>query len=79
MSLSFCQLDLDERRRIDRMHQKRISVTDIAQAVGGYRSIIYRELRRNRFIGREVPELNGYYCVTAQDKALGRRNKLLVV
>jgi len=73
MSLSYCQLDLDERRRIDRMHQKRMPIADIAQAIGRHRSTVYRELKRNRFVDDEIPDLNGYCCLTAQDKARDRR------
>ena len=75
MSLSYFQLDLDERRRIDRMHNRQISVADIAAAVGRHRSTIYRELRRNRSVDHEMPELDGYYCLSAQDKAQDRSQR----
>lgn len=73
MSLAYSQLNLDERRLLDRMPHKRISVAEIAVALGRHRSTIYRELKRNQFADREMPELDGYYCLTAQDKARNQR------
>jgi IS30 family transposase len=73
MSFSYVQLDLTERRRIAKLYHQNMAVSEIAKAVGRHRSTIYRELRRNRFVDREMPELNGYYCVTADEYAKQRR------
>ena len=39
------------------------------------RSTIYREIKRNRFVDEELPELNGYYGVLAQKTASQRRHR----
>ena len=75
MSLSYSQLTLHERRQLDQMHNRRTSITEIARILGRHRSTIYREIKRNQFADNDMPELNGYYCLTAQDKALDRRAK----
>ena len=73
MSTTYSQFNLDERRLLDRMHHKRISIAEIARTLGRHRSSIYRELKRNSFVDNVMPELNGYYCLTANDKARNRR------
>ncbi|WP_083804230.1 helix-turn-helix domain-containing protein [Ahrensia sp. R2A130] len=73
---SYVQLDIEERRQIDRMSQWSISVDEIAAPLGRHRSTIYRELRRNRFTDPQWNDLNGYYAMTANDLA-GRRRKRL--
>jgi IS30 family transposase len=40
------------------------------------RSTIFRELKRNTFVDKLIPDLNGYYCVTAHDMACERCAKL---
>ena len=47
MARSFVQLSVDERRIIERMHEKKISQAEIARALRRDRSTICRELRRN--------------------------------
>jgi len=76
VSLSYSQLTLNERRQLDQMHNRRTSIAEIARTLGRHRSTIYRELKRNQFADKDMPELNGYYCLTAQDKARNRRIKL---
>lgn len=73
MSSTYSQLTLDERRLLDQLHHKRIPVAEISRILSRHRSTIYRELKRNQFTDREMPELNGYYCLTAHDKACDRR------
>lgn len=46
---------------------------DIARELGRHRSTIYREIRRNRFVDRGMPELDGYYGKIAGDIAAERR------
>jgi IS30 family transposase len=52
------------------------SVEMIAETLGRHLSTIFREIKRNTFIDEVVPDLNGYYCVTAHDMAFERRAKL---
>lgn len=53
-----------------------IGVDVIAEKLGRHCSTIFRKLRRNAFTDAQMPELNGYYCVTANDMARDRRAKL---
>ena len=48
----------------------------LAEKLGRHRSTIFRELRRNAFTNSQMPDLNGYYCVAANDMARERRAKL---
>ncbi|MEM9279016.1 MAG: helix-turn-helix domain-containing protein [Pseudomonadota bacterium] len=73
MSSTYSQLSLEERRLLDQLHHKQIPVAEISRILGRHRSTVYRELKRNKFVDQEMPELNGYYCLTAHDKAAGRR------
>lgn len=48
-------------------------VPEIADHLGRAPSTIYRELRRNAFEDKEMPELNGYHALVAQEIYEGRR------
>jgi IS30 family transposase len=76
MKRTYSQIDLDERRKIARWRTAGISVDVIAEKLHRHRSTIFRELRRNAFEDGEMPDLNGYYCVMANDVARERRAKL---
>jgi len=76
MRHTYSHIDLDERRKIARWRMAGISVEIIAEKLGRHRSTIFRELKRNMFVDKLMPDLNGYYCVTAHDMACERRAKL---
>jgi hypothetical protein len=67
---------LDERRKIARWRTAGLSVAVIAEKLGRHRSTIFREVRRNMFVDKQIPDLSGYYCVTAHETACERRAKL---
>lgn len=69
MRRTYSQIDMDERRRIARWRAAGLSVTVIAEKLGRHRSTIFRELSRNAFDDVQMPELSGYYCVTANEMA----------
>ncbi|WP_371929604.1 helix-turn-helix domain-containing protein [Phyllobacterium sp. 21LDTY02-6] len=69
MERTYSQIDMDERRKIARWRTAGVNVDIIAEKLGRHRSTIFRELKRNRFIDAQIPDLNGYYCVTANDMA----------
>ena len=46
---------------------------EIALRLGRAQCTLYRELRRNRFSDDELPELDGYYGMNAQDMYARRR------
>jgi IS30 family transposase len=76
MKRTYSQIDMDERREIARWRMAGIGVEVIAEKLGRHRSTISRELRRNTFEDQQIPDLNGYYCVTANAMARERRAKL---
>ncbi|MFK7942495.1 MAG: IS30 family transposase, partial [Paracoccaceae bacterium] len=73
MPRSCSQLDLAERRKLDELLSRRFRVDDIAVELGHHRSAIYREIKRNRFVDREMPQLDGYYGKIAGSMAAERR------
>ncbi len=78
--MAHTELDLRERRAIGDMLHAKVPVNEIAAAIGRHRSTVYREIRRNRFEDDELPDLNGYYGLTAQrtaDVRRARRRKLI--
>ena len=75
MKRSYSQIDLDERRKIARWRQAGSSVEVIAEKLGRHRSTIFREIARNKFEDAEMPDLAGYFCVTAHGKAKDRRSR----
>lgn len=50
-----------------------LSLGVIAEKLGRHRSTIFREIKRNTFVDKVVPDLSGYYCVSAHGLACGRR------
>ena len=73
MGSHYCHLNLDERRKLAKWLEAKMPVPEIADRLGRAASTIYRELKRNTFEDTELPELNGYYCMTAQAKYEKRR------
>lgn len=69
MERTYSQIDLDERRKIEHWRNAGATVDVIAEKLGRHRSTIFRELARNRFEDREMPELTGYFCVVANSRA----------
>lgn len=69
----YCHLKLDERRKIAKWLEAKMPITEIADRLGRDASSIYRDIRRNRYSDDELPELNGYYAVTAQNMYEKRR------
>lgn len=76
MSRCYTQITLADRRRLHQLMTAKASINDMARLLGRHRSTIYREIRRNTFHDRELPDYDGYYCVTAHDMACERRAKL---
>lgn len=73
MPCPFIHLSLEERRQLARLRESKLSVSGMARALGRHRSTIYRELTRNWWHDAEVPQAAGYWPVTAQQLADGRR------
>ena len=55
MKRTYSQMDLDERRKLERWRQAGVSVDVIAEKLGRHRSTIFREIVRNKFEDREMP------------------------
>ena len=71
--MAHTELGLRERRAIEDMLNAKMSVDKIAAEIGRHRSTVFREIKRNRYIDNELPNLSGYYGVTAQRSAVDRR------
>ncbi|MEI4264015.1 IS30 family transposase [Roseovarius sp. D0-M9] len=66
-------LSLDERRKIAKWRDANMPISEIAERLGRDTSTVYRDLRRNHYDDKELPELNGYYALNAQDMYERRR------
>ena len=71
--MAHTELDLRERRAIEDMLNAKMPIRQIAEELGRHRSSIYREIKRNGFVDKELPYLSGYYGMLAQKSASGRR------
>ena len=71
--MAHTELDLRERRTIEDMLHAKMSVREIALGIGRHCSTVYRDIKRNGYTDTELPELNGYYGVVAQETATARR------
>ena len=77
MGEHYSHLSLAERRQIDAMFQASIRVREIAARLGRHPGTIHRELNRNfyhtSFRDRFGNDYRGYFCLTANAMAKGRR------
>ena len=71
--MAHSELSLRERRMIEDMLNTKISVREIAVEISRHLSTVYREIKRNHYDDKELPELNGYYGMVAQRAATQRR------
>ena len=76
MSRCYTQITLAERRRLYQLLTAKASVNEMARLLGRHRSTIYREIKRNTFHDRELPDYDGYYGTLANDLARERRCRL---
>lgn len=66
MGLRYPHLSLEERRNIAKWREGKMPVPEIADRLGRVASTVYRELKRNWYQDTELPNLSGYYAVSAQ-------------
>ncbi|NTF31783.1 IS30 family transposase [Rhizobium skierniewicense] len=76
MSRCYTQITLADRRRLHQLVAAKVPVNEMARQLGRHRSTIYREIKRNTFHDRELPEYDGYYSTVAQDSSNERRRRL---
>lgn len=67
MGRCYPHLSLEERRKIAKWRDAKMPVPEIADRLCRTPSTIYRELKRNFYHDDEIPRLNGYYALVAQD------------
>ncbi|GGA64293.1 IS30 family transposase [Pelagibacterium lentulum] len=67
---------MDERRTISRMREQNFRQSEIARHLGRSRATVSREIRRNYWHDREVPEAEGYWAVLANDMTRDRRRRV---
>ena len=76
MSRLYSQLTLADRRQLHHLVERKVPINEMARQLGRHRSTIYREIRRNTFRDRELPDYDGYYSTVADDIAKERRRRL---
>jgi IS30 family transposase len=67
------ELNLAERRTIEDLLHRKVNVSEIARQINRHRATVYREIKRNYFTDQELPQLDGYYGMTAQKSTAERR------
>jgi IS30 family transposase len=67
------ELNLAERRKIEDLLHRKVKVSEIARQINRHRATVYREIKRNYFTDQELPQLDGYYGMTAQKSTAERR------
>ena len=73
MGTTYTQLNIMERRRIERWRHAKVPVDEMARILKRCRSTIFRELRRNHFSDESMPKHGGYYGATAHLMQADRR------
>lgn len=76
MSQCYTQLALADSRRLHQLVAARVPVNEMARQLGRHRSTIYREIKRNTFQDRDLPDYDGYYSTVAHDISKERRRRL---
>lgn len=81
MGRCYSHLSLEERRKVAKWREAKIPILEIAALLSRSASTIYRDVKRNSYVDDELPELNGYHAVVAQEMYERRRavhRKMLV-
>nr|WP_134681480.1 helix-turn-helix domain-containing protein [Paracoccus ravus] len=65
----------DERRVIANLLQAKVPKTRVASTLGRNRSTITREVKRNWWLDKDVPQADGYWRMSAQSQAARRRSR----
>ncbi len=73
MGRCYPHLNLEERRKLAKWLEAKIPVKEIADNLRRAPSTIYREIKRNDYRDDELPQLNGYHAVVAQNAYEERR------
>ncbi len=76
MSRRYSQLNLADRRRLFHFVERKLPIKEMARDLGRHRSTIYREIRRNTFHDRELPDYSGYFPTVADEIRKERRQRL---
>lgn len=76
MSRRYLQLDLADRRRLHHLVERKVPINEMARQLGRHRSKIYREIRRNTFHDRDLPQYSGYFSTVADDISKEHRRRL---
>ena len=75
MSGPYKQLNIEERRKIERWVNAKVPVREMARVLNRSKATLYRELKRNYFVDESLPKYAGYYGAAAQLKADDRRSR----
>lgn len=72
----YSHFPLADRRRLHQLVERKVPVNEMARQLGCHRSTICREIKRNTFRDRALPDYDGYYSTVADDNAKERRRRL---
>ncbi|MNE96773.1 hypothetical protein D3C80_1950190 [compost metagenome] len=56
ISRCYQQLTLADRRHLHWLVERKVPINEMARRLGRHRSTVYREIRRNTFRDRELPD-----------------------
>ena len=76
MSRCYAQITLADRRRLHQLVAAKVPINEMARQLGRHRSTIYREIKRNTFRDRELPDYDGD-CSTVADSISRERRRWL--
>lgn len=77
MGRCYPHLSLEERRKLAKWREAKMPVPKMADRLGRAPSTIYRELKRNYYHDKELPELNGYHALVLQLRILKISDSIL--
>ena len=66
-------MSVEERGKIEHGRNTRVSPHEMARVLGRHRSTIFRDLRRNHSVDRDMPRVVGYFAMATQVQTADRR------
>ena len=73
MGAAYSQLSVEERKKIGRWRQAKVSINEMARILNRHRSTIFRGIRRNHFHDAYLPKVRGTFAMAAQIRTADRR------
>jgi len=73
MGAAYSQLSIEERKKIGRWRQAKVSINEMARILNRHRSTIFRGIRRNHLHDADLPKVRGTFAMAAQIRTADRR------